>query len=270
MRPPSAIRSHPVLALLPVVILVAFGVTLGLRRHPVYSASSEVSVGVASVSAQATPGYVEAAQLLASAYSRQVASRAIYQLISNKTGLSVSAVAVRLSSSAVPSSPTFFINATGPSPSAAIKLTKTAVAALRYEINVVQQGRGNPNSLLRRYTRAQDKANLLSDQQTMLQDQPDATTPAGKVKLRAAKLKTQVAVLQAQILSGQYTQASTTTSGGGATIEVLNPASTAASDRSSVTERYGLIGAAAGVVLGALLALLVAHVRPSRFDDHTR
>jgi hypothetical protein len=48
-------------------------------------------------------------------------------------------------------------------------------------------------------------------------------------------------------------------------IQVLNPAAVAASDRNAITERYGVIGAAAGLLLGAALALLVANLRRKRW-----
>ena len=67
------------LALLPVVILAAAGITLGLRRQPTYTASTVINVGAPDIASQATPGYVEAEQTLASAYSREVTSQFVYK-----------------------------------------------------------------------------------------------------------------------------------------------------------------------------------------------
>lgn len=248
--------------MLPIVVLIAFGVTLGLRRNPVYSASAEIQVGVTSVSAQSTPGYVVATETLASAYSRQLKSQAVYQRVSREAGLSPAVVASRVSSSAVPSSPTFFINATGPSRAAAIALTTAATAALRHEVNSVQQQEGRTAALLHQYSQAQTKADQLTDQQTLLQGRLIGNTPANKAAVRAVRVQAQVAQLQAQVLSAQYQAAATSTSG--STIQVLVPPGTVSNDRKSITERYGLIGAAAGIVLGALLAMLAEWVRQRR------
>ncbi len=83
--------------------------------------------------------------------------------------------------------------------------------------------------------------------------------------MQRARLAAQVAQLQAQALSTQYTNASTMSHG--AIIEVLNPASSATSNRSSITERYALVGLAAGLVMGAALALLVYSIRRRWVDQ---
>ena len=63
----TALRRYPVLALLPLVVFAAAGMTLGLRRPPTYTASTTINVGTPDINSQATPGYVEAEQTLASA-----------------------------------------------------------------------------------------------------------------------------------------------------------------------------------------------------------
>ena len=80
---------------------------------------------------------------------------------------------------------------------------------------------------------------------------------------REAKVAAQVAQLQASALAQRFTNGST--SSRGAIIQVLNPAAAATSDRNSITERYGVIGAAAGLLLGAALVLLVANLRRKRW-----
>ena len=75
----TALRRYPVLALLPVVVLAAAGITLGLRRPPTYTASTTINVGAPDINSQATPGYVQAEQTLASAYSREVTSQFVVQ-----------------------------------------------------------------------------------------------------------------------------------------------------------------------------------------------
>jgi capsular polysaccharide biosynthesis protein len=260
----TALRRYPVLALLPVVILAAAGITLGLRRHPTYTASTVINVGAPDINSQATPGYVQAEQALASAYSREVTSQFVYTPVADKLNISQAEVASRLSSSAVPDSPTFTINATGTSAQSAITLAATATRELRHYINVVNQGEQSSTQLLKRYRDAEREADRLSAISGRLDGQnrvlPGSVSSARR---QEAKLAAQVAQLQANALSAQYTNGSTMSRG--AIIQVLQPATSASSDRRSITERYGIIGAAAGLVLGAALALLVANLRRRRW-----
>ena len=128
----TALRRYPVLALLPLVVLAAAGITLGLRRPPTYTASTTINVGTPDINSQATPGYVQAEQTLASAYSREVASQFVYNPVAKDLNIARGDVASRLSSSAVPASPTFTINATGSTPSGAVTLAATATKELQH------------------------------------------------------------------------------------------------------------------------------------------
>jgi capsular polysaccharide biosynthesis protein len=265
----TALRRYPVLALLPVVILAAAGITLGLRRAPTYTASTTINVGSPDIASQATPGYVQAEQTLASAYSREVTSQFVYGPVAKQLHLSQSAVASRLSSSAVPSSPTFSINATGTSQQSAVRLAQTATSALQHYINVVNQGETQSGGLLARYRTAEGEADRLSAVSGKLASQNQAIPGSVSTnRLQEAHLAAQVAQLKANALAAQYSNGSTTTKTGAA-IQVLNPASAATSDRRTIAERYGVIGAAAGIVLGAALALMVANLRRRRWaaDD---
>ncbi len=262
----TALRRYPVLALLPVVVLAAAGITLGLRRAPTYTASTTINVGTPDIASQATPGYVQAEQTLASAYSREVQSQFVYNPVAKDLNLSRAEVASRLSSSAVPSSPTFTINATGPTKASAITLAATATKELQHYINVIDQGETSSAQLLNRYRAAALEADRLSGISGKLTGQ-NSVLPGSvsATRRRDAKVAAQVAQLQANALGQQYTNSSTMSRG--ATIQVLNPATAATSDRQTITERYGVIGVAAGLVLGAALALLVANIRRRKWAD---
>ena len=248
----AALRRYPLVALLPVVVLVAAGLTLGLRKPPTYTATTQLNVGAADINSQATPGYVQAEQTLAQAYSREVTSQYVYNPVAKSLGVSPAAVAGRLSSSAVPNSPTFTVNATGPTQRSAVHLAGAATAALKHKINQLDQGENGSKYLLNEFRRAQGRADRLSSHSGALQ----ARHAPGAAQ---AKLAAQVAQIQAQALATQYTTANAMSKG--AIIDVLNPATSATSNRSSITERYALIGATAGVVMGAALALLVYNLR---------
>ena len=84
----TALRRYPILALLPVVVLAAAGITLGLRRPPTYTASTTINVGAPDINSQATPGYVLAEQTLASAYSREVTSQFVVNPVARQMHVS--------------------------------------------------------------------------------------------------------------------------------------------------------------------------------------
>jgi uncharacterized protein involved in exopolysaccharide biosynthesis len=255
----SAIKRYPLLVLLPIVAFVAVGATIGLRRAPIYTAATQVNVGSPDVTSQATPGYVQAAEALASAYSREVTSVFVYKPVAAKLHTTSAAISGRLSSSAVPNSPTFYVNATGSSAASAIALAGQATSALQAKINSLNANETASPQLLNRYKALQGQANDLFSQAGRLQH---STTPGSDTKARALKVKAQVAQLQAQTLAQQYTSLST--NGHGTFIQVLNPAATAASDRNSVTERYALVGLAAGLLMGLALAYLAGALRYRR------
>ncbi len=261
----AALRRYPLVALLPVVVLVAAGITLGLRKPPTYTATTQLNVGTADINSQATPGYVQAEQTLAQAYSRLVTSQYVYNPAAQAMGASPSAVAGRLSSSAVPNSPTFTINATGPSQRAAVQLAAAATTALQHKINQLDQGENASTNLLTQFRQAQGQADRLQARSGSLQARhASGTGGVSLARVQGAKLDAQVAQLQAQALGTQYTNASTMSHG--AIIDVLNPATSATSNRQSITERYALVGLAAGLVMGAALALLVYTIRRPRAD----
>lgn len=261
----TALRRYPILFLLPVVVLAAAGITLGLRRPPTYTAPTTINVGAADINSQATPGYAVAEQTLASAYSREVTSQFVINPVARQMHVSRAAIAARLSSSAVPSSPTFTINATGTSQQSAVALAGAATAALRHYINVTNQGETASTQLLSQYRNAERKADQLSSASGRLEGKNKVNPGSVSAKRRSeARVAAQVAQLQASALAQQFTNGSTTTRTG-AMIQVLNPAAAAASDRNAITERYGVIGAAAGLLLGAALALLVANLRRKRW-----
>jgi uncharacterized protein involved in exopolysaccharide biosynthesis len=183
----------------------------------------------------------------------------VYKPVASKLHTTQAAISSRLSSSAVPSSPTFYVNATGSSAQAAIALAGQATSALQTKINSLDAGESASPQLLKRYKALQGQANVLFSRAGRLQH---STNAGSKTTARALKVEAQVAQLQAQTLAQQYTNLST--NGHGTFIQVLNPASSATSDRNSVTERYALVGLAAGLLMGVALAYLAGALRYRR------
>ncbi len=255
----AALRHYPMVLLLPIIVLAAAGVALGVKRHPTYTASSELNVGIPDAASQATPGYVTASETLASSYSREVNSSLITTPLSHRRGLGVTQLASHLSSSAVPNSPTFYVNATGSSPQQAVSLANAASHLLRSRINA-SVNQSNPTTVLSQYERLQRHANQLASTSGSLKGRKAAGVGGVTAsQVQRAQLQAQVAQLKAQAAANRYS--TSVTQGLQTNLAILNPASSASSDRSTVTERYGLVGALAGLVIGAALAFLIARLR---------
>ena len=251
-----SITSHPFLVILPAIVLLAAGIVAGTKKHPTYSASATINVGKSDIITQATPGYVQAAQVLASSYSRVAMSQHIWVPAAKAVGEPVSRVSNRIVASPVPGEPTFTITATGSSPQAAILLDNAAVNAVVRFANVSQTQQGSPPQLLRQYIRAQSRADSLHSKAASLAGKLNTGTgDVTQAQVTKVQVAAQVASLEAQAAASAY---STLKQNGVAPVlDVFAPATSATSNRTTNIEKYAVVGLVAGLVLGISLAALV-------------
>lgn len=265
----GAIRRHWILALIPVVVLAAAGGLAGAKKKPTYSATATINVGKSDIATQATPGYLVAAEAMASSYSRLVTSQNIVQPAGRAVGESPATAASQLSAVPIPNEPTFTITATGSSSAGAAHLARAAVSALQHYANASATQQGGPAQLMSKYKAAQREA--IQDQQHVgfLQGQRAKDTALGlvpsvsKAKLTQAKVAAQTANLKAQALSNQYTTLSQ--SGVAPKLDVLyNPTAASSTNRTTNIEKYAVIGAVAGIIIGCAFAALAEALSPRR------
>ena len=122
----GAVRRHWFLTLVPVVLLAAVGVFAGHSKKPTYSATATVNVGKSDINTQATPGYLVAAEALASSYSRLVQSQHVAVPAAKKVGETPAQAGNQLTAVPISNEPTFTITATGSSPARASALANAA------------------------------------------------------------------------------------------------------------------------------------------------
>ncbi len=132
-----AVRRHWVIALVPVILLVAVALVLGLKRPVTYTTTANLSVGHVYVSNPVgIPTIIEATQSLASVYSRAINSSEVVQdarrRLRREHGPPVSG---SLAATPIPQSPLIKVSAQSPSRSGAIALANAAAAALAAYIN---------------------------------------------------------------------------------------------------------------------------------------
>jgi capsular polysaccharide biosynthesis protein len=261
----SAIPRHPFLALLPAIFLLAAGIAAGGRKQLTYSASATINVGKSDIITQATPGYVQAAQVLATSYSRVVMSQHVFNPVVKATGESISFVGTHLVASPIPGEPTFTITGTGTSAQAAIKLTNAAVKAIVNFANVAQTQSGSPSQLLAQYVSAQTRAdNLRSKSASLAAKRTSGVSDVTQSQVTKAQVQSQVATLQAQAAGNAYS--TLMQNGVSPVLDVFDTATYATNNRTSNIEKYAIVGLAAGIVLGVALAALVGGLEAWRDD----
>lgn len=263
----GAVRRHWLLTLLPVVLLAIAGVVAGARKAPTYTATATINVGKSDIATQATPGYLTAAEALASSYSRLVMSQNIAVPAARRVGESPTAALSQLSAVPIPQEPTFTISATGSSSGRAIALASAAVASLQHYAKASATAQGGPAQLLTKYQAAQRKAVQLQSKAAHLQAEHNGTTLSthhvSQAQVTAAKVAAQTAALQAQGLSNQYLNLSG--SAVAPSLQVLvNPTAETSTNRTTNMEKYGIIGAVAGLVIGIAFAGMTEGVASGR------
>lgn len=266
----DAVRRFWVLALLPVLVLGAAGVYAGRSKPPTYSAMATINVGKSDIATQATPGYLVAAEALASSYSRLVTSQNVAVPAAKAVGESPAKAASSLTAVPIPNEPTFTISATGSSSAQATALANAAVQALNRNVATSATQQGGPSQLLAKYRAAQARSVTLQATASRLQGKLSAqqsgvstTGHVSQAQVTKAKVAAQTATLQAQALSQQYLNLSQ--SGVAPTLQVLDsPTGATSTNRRTNMEKYGVIGAVAGLVIGIAFAALLEGVAVTR------
>ncbi|HEY2652303.1 MAG TPA: hypothetical protein VGI50_10305 [Solirubrobacteraceae bacterium] len=258
-----AIARHPFLVILPAIFLLAAGIVAGTKKHQTYTASAMINVGKSDIITQATPGYVQAAQVLASSYSRVVMSQHVSVPVARALGEPLSTVSSDITAAPIPGEPTFTITATSASPQGAMQLANAAVNAVVKFANVSQTQQGSPGQLLGRFVGAQSRADSLHSKSASLAAKLAAGgTGVTQSQVTKAQVASQVAALQAQAAGNAYT--TLMENGVAPVLDVFNPATYATGNRTSNIEKYAVVGLVAGLVLGMALAALVGGLEARR------
>jgi uncharacterized protein involved in exopolysaccharide biosynthesis len=241
----SAVGRNIVLFLAPIVIFAGIGVAYGIVRKPVYTAEARVSVGQLNVSTQGIPGFLVAAQNLAAAYSRAIDAPQVTKPAAKAAGISESRAAGELTASAVPSTPLFRIEAKDTGKARSVTLANTAADALIKHVLDLNRRANIRGEILAKYNRAAIKV-------SQIQHEIGRTQPTAKARV-SLTARLQKAILRRNALGNIY---NTSSAGEVAEnlLQVISPAANPNGDRDTVTERWGLIGALAGLLLGLALA----------------
>jgi len=254
------------------VLFTIVGLALGVKRKPVYSATSSVQVGQVNPNSPGFYGFVQSATDLATTFSRAITANGVLSIIHQKTGLTPQAAASRLAATPIPDGAAFSVIATGSSSQSAVNLSNTAAAAMiSYE--ATNQSTGNPTgtnaaALYRAYkaetqTLAHYKAVVQKIEDQTNHNSTGTANPSNPALIKA-QANADLAQGHANALAAAYTQALENQQPAGTMLSPLASALTASSDRSHKLELYGFVGLAMGLLIGAASAVLLEQRRVRR------
>jgi capsular polysaccharide biosynthesis protein len=259
----SAVWRHPLLAIAPVVVLVALAAAASYYRTPNYTADARLAVGRLDASTPSSlAGFTQATQTLAERYARSVRGDAVIDPAAEALGVKSSTIRDRVSAAPIPETPVFRIRAQTETPEDATALANTVSESLvRRSREVATRTGPASRRLLKRYKRAAlmfsrlDEA--LADRQSDYEVSPGPTTQDALAEARSAVT---VAKLRLNTLQTAY-ETSTQSAGSAALVEIVERAVNGRSDRSRVTQLLLFIAVVGGLTIGIALALLRANRR---------
>lgn len=255
----SAVRRHWFVALIPVVVLVAVSVVLGLERPARYTATAYLSVGhVFGSNPAEIPTLIEATRSLASVYSRTIDASTVKEETARRLGQLSFRVSGHLSATPIPETPLIKVSAKSPSKREAVALANAGSVALAQYVNHQLRRGGELTALSQGYRRAALRYRQLLDTQERLDRRYNAnrTTENRAARARAGAVA-DAALFDRSALGARYQAASQSDSASPA-IQIFSPASAAASDRSSTMQILVFAGLIGGLAAGTALALLRA------------
>lgn len=253
--PLEAFLRHPVITLLPAIVLVAGAVVLGIQRDPEYNAQARITVGNTNVNPFLLQEVVAGNQAIAASYARAIAAEPVSIAAARDIGIAPGQAADRLTASQVPASTLIEVEAKGGSPRAAVALANSGANALIDYIRQVNRS-NEPERLFDQYQKAQ-AATRRAERRTvaLIRSRGDNSRAAAQAKVRQ-----DLARLKAEDLANRYRSASVEAAAA-SRLTLIAPAADADSDRADVLEQLLIVGAVGGLVLGFALALLRANWR---------
>jgi hypothetical protein len=233
------------------LIGAGLGVAEGFRHQQTYSSTATVSSARVGVIEQGLPGYVEAATSLASTYSRIVMSDAVEARVAARLHLPLAIVRGHVTATPTPDDPVLTIVGTAPTAAGAQRLASTTAQALNQYVTSLIVDPIGLATLIREYTSATNSIDRLNQQIRKVSASASAKSAASLASLHTAHLALARLSLQIQAIASSYVD-QTVSGTSGANPQILTAAGPATSDRESKVEDYGLIGLAAGLIVGLL------------------
>ncbi|HXN38120.1 MAG TPA: hypothetical protein VN892_08780 [Solirubrobacteraceae bacterium] len=263
-EPPSGLvltalsRNKLIVCVLAVALALA-GTAYGLSRQTTYTASATLQVGQVNPNSPGFYSYVASAAALATAFSRAIAAEPVLATVHQQLKLAPSQAVARLSAEPLPLSPAFRVIATGPTESSATQLANvTANALIAYES---QANSANPEaeSLLHEYRVA--SLNLQAAIANLERVEQASGTTHSSSNVFTAKAERATATARLTAVGDAYTAAIASQAPRSGLVTLVAGATSASNNRHSKVAILTLIGLLAGILLGAITAILLEQHR---------
>jgi uncharacterized protein involved in exopolysaccharide biosynthesis len=261
----TAVRRHWITALIPVVLLVAAAVQVGLKRTPQFKATANVAVGPVFVNSPVgMASALQGTESLASVYSRLIDANAVAAGTARRLDNHSLPESGTVSATPIAESPIVKVTASAASEIQAIELANAASAALVSYVNREGNAADDANAISRLYARAalrfRTRADIRNRFIARYERNPSAASRRARDRATAAA---DTALLRRDGLLARY---QSTVQGVSATppLRVLTSARSASSDRYTTMQILVFIGLIGGLAAGAALALLRTPRSPTR------
>ena len=266
----EAVRRHWIIAALPVIVLVGGAIAAAYERSPVYTAETRLATGRIDASApESLAGFTAASQSLAETYSRSIRNDSVIKAVAKSTDIDRDVVRSRLSAAPIPESPVFTVRAEALSALTAVKISNAAGRALVEQVERTGQSNPNAEGLLSEYQKASlAQATARIVERRAGEAYADVDSAANEERLLEAQSELSTATLRVDSTRSAYI-AGRQGEGSAATVQVVERATSARSDRYSVMQLWVFVAGVAGVVAGIALALLRANRRARRAASTT-
>ncbi|MBV9213185.1 MAG: hypothetical protein JOZ25_06015 [Actinobacteria bacterium] len=242
----QALRRNLVLAAIPVVVLLAAALALGLVRKPVYTAEARLNVGGLNLTQQSVEGYVTAVQALSVAYARSIDAPRVIGPVAKQLHRPSLYVVSHVDAVPIQGSSVVRVLAQEKKPGQAMALANaTAESIVKYAANL-NAGKTESEKIRRQFMAASaDLQNATAELAKLGPNDPAR---------RSVQTRIDNDNLIRQSTSYLYGQSQLGEAFTGL-VQLLAPASTATSDRSSVLQDYLAGALVGGLLLGGGLAI---------------
>lgn len=260
----TAMRRHWIMALLPLVVLLATAAVLGLKRTPQYTATATLSVGAVFVDSPAgIASAIQGTEALATVYSRVIDANAVVEGTARRLDLRSLPNSGRISATPVAESPIIRLTAVAASERQAVAVANAAGAALADYVNRRARSDDEATVVSRRYRRAALRYRRLRDETVRLKQlYEQSPTPENERARDLSAAATDTALLER---NGLLTSYESVVQGASSRppLEVFATATAASSDRYRILQIL-LFAAAVGGLLAAAAVSLVLELRKTR------
>jgi len=256
--PGEAIRRHPLIVLVPGIVLALLGAALGLRTTATYTASAQLVVEPLAPTVSQLPSAVQAAEDQATNESRLISSSGVTVPLAREFATTPADIVKRVSATPIPSSTVITLDAEADSAHGAVALVNAAATTFAHYVNIELQSAAQAETVLRRYEAAQARLAETRNAKQALEAKHVGVN--GLVPAEAAVAAAQV---RANALGAQY-ESTIQALATAPAVKPFSSASKASSNRDSRIELYVLAGLIVGLLLGAATALMLANRRPKR------